>query len=59
MIEIIASDARIYGISSYTSQQLKQPCDIVVFAHRKLEIKTAPQKASGLRGAVRTCAMTS
>jgi type VI protein secretion system component Hcp len=59
VIEIIASDARIYCISSYTSTRLKQPCDIVVFAHRKLEIKTAPQQASGLRGAVRTCAMTS
>ena len=59
VIEIIASDARIYCISSYTSKRLRQPCDIVVFAHRKLEIKTAPQKASGLRGAVRTCAMTS
>ena len=59
VIEIIASDARIYCISSYTSKRLRQPCDIVVFAHRKLEIKTAPQQASGLRGAVRTCAMTS
>lgn len=59
VIEIIASEARIYGISSYTSQQLSQPCDVVVFAHRKLEIKTASQQASGLRGPVRTCAMTS
>lgn len=58
-IEIVASEARIYCIATYTSKQLAQPCDIVVFAHRKLEVKTAPQQTTGIRGAVRTCTMTS
>ncbi|HEX5390608.1 MAG TPA: type VI secretion system tube protein Hcp [Burkholderiaceae bacterium] len=58
VIEIVASDGRVANIVSYTSPRTHQACELISFAFRKLEIKSAPQQTSGQRGAVRTCTMT-
>ena len=57
-LELIGSEARIYAMASYTSERLAMPCGVVVCAFRKLQINSAQQQTSGLRGAVRTCSMT-
>ena len=57
-LEIIASEARVSNIVSYTSPRTQQACEAIFFNFRKLEVKSAPQQATGQRGAVRTCAMT-
>lgn len=58
VLEIIASEARVGNIVSYTSPRTQQACEAIFFNFRKLEVKSAPQQATGQRGAVRTCAMT-
>jgi len=58
VLEIIASDARVFTLVSYTSPRTLQACELIAFSFRGLEIKSAPQQASGQRGAVRTCTMT-
>jgi len=58
MLEIIASDARIASMVSYTSPRTQQACELLSFSFRALEIKSAQQQTSGQRGAVRTCSMT-
>lgn len=58
VLEIIASEARVGNIVSYTSPRTQQACEAIFFNFRKLEVKSAPQQTTGQRGAVRTCAMT-
>lgn len=58
VLEIIASEARISSIVSYTSPRTQQACELITFAFRSVEFKSAPQQTTGQRGAVRTCTMT-
>ncbi len=41
-----------------TGGQPKRPSEIIYFAFRKIEFRSAPQLDTGLRGAVRTCVLT-
>ena len=57
-LELLLEEARVHTQSLLTGGQPKRPCEIIYFAFRKIEIRSAPQLDTGLRGAVRTCVLT-
>ena len=57
-LELVLEGARITTHCMLTGGTPRRPCEIIYFMPRKLELKSAPQQQSGLRGAVRTCALT-
>jgi len=55
-LEIEIDKGRVAHFSILTPSRLKGvPCEVVAFAHQGIEIRSAPQAKTGLRGAVRTC----
>jgi len=54
----VFTEARVHTQSLLTGGNPKRPCEIVYFNFRKIEIRSAPQLDTGLRGAVRTCVLT-
>lgn len=58
MLEFVLENARITTQAILTGGTPRRPCEILAFAPRKLEIRSAPQQETGLRGAVRTCTLT-
>jgi type VI protein secretion system component Hcp len=58
MIEFRLTDAAIVFHSITTGGGSGVPIEVFALAYRELEISTAPQQASGLRGAVRSVQMT-
>jgi hypothetical protein len=57
-LEFLLEGARITTHCMLTGGNPRRPCEIIYFQPRKLELKSAPQQDSGLRGAVRTCTLT-
>ncbi len=57
-LEILLGGARIRRHAILTGGTPKRPCEILFFAYRKIEIRSAPQLASGQRGAVRSCVVS-
>jgi len=57
-LELHLEGARITTHAMLTGGNPRRPCEIIYFMPRKLELKSAPQQESGLRGAVRTCTIT-
>ena len=57
-LELLLEGARITTHCMLTGASPRRPFEIIYFMPRKLEIKSAPQQDSGLRGAVRTCTLT-
>jgi hypothetical protein len=57
-LEFLLEGARITTHCMLTGGNPRRPCEIIYFMPRKLELKSAPQQQSGLRGAVRTCTLT-
>lgn len=55
-LEIVVDRARLVLHCLLTGPGALGPCEVLGFAGRKFEVRSAPQQASGLRGAVRTCA---
>ncbi|SCX74731.1 type VI secretion system tube protein Hcp [Variovorax sp. EL159] len=51
--EIELTGGRVSQHAILTGGVPKRPCEIVVFSYRAIEIKSAPQLVSGIRGAVR------
>jgi type VI protein secretion system component Hcp len=58
MLEFVLSEARIDTHAFVTGGVPKRPREIIYFNYRKIEIRSAAQASTGLRGAVRTCVMT-
>ena len=54
-LEIELGQARLLNHTILTGPGPKRPREILQIEYRDLEIRTAPQGGSGLRGAVRTC----
>lgn len=54
-LEFVLDEARVVCHAILTGGKPKRPCDLIFLAYKKLEIRSAPQQQSGLRGAVRTC----
>ncbi|VWX55986.1 conserved hypothetical protein [Burkholderiales bacterium 8X] len=54
-LEFVLDEARIDAHCILTGGRPKRPCEIIFFGYRKIEIRSAPQKSSGQRGAVRSC----
>lgn len=54
-LEFVLEGARIDTHSILTGGIPRRPCEIIFFHYRKIEIRSAPQQVSGLRGAVRNC----
>ncbi|MBU1360202.1 MAG: type VI secretion system tube protein Hcp [Gammaproteobacteria bacterium] len=54
-LEFVLEGARVDTHSILTGGRPKQACEIVFFHFRKIEIRSAPQVKTGLRGAVRSC----
>jgi len=54
-LELIFDKVRIASMSILTASKLTGSCEILSFAYESLEIRSAPQLSSGMRGAVRTC----
>jgi type VI protein secretion system component Hcp len=54
MIEFRFTDAAIVFHSIITPPASSSPLEVMAIVYRQLQISTAPQQASGLRGAVRT-----
>lgn len=52
--EVILTGARVVSQAILTGGTPRQPREVTVFESRNVQIKTAPQLASGIRGAVRT-----
>lgn len=55
MLEFVLEGARISIHSILTGGRPVRPCEILYLKYRKIEIRSAPQKSSGQRGAVRSC----
>lgn len=55
VLEITIDKARMIMHTFLTGPGLNGPCEILGFAGKKFEVKSAPQQATGIRGAVRTC----
>lgn len=55
VLEIIIDKARLLVHSLLTGPSTLGPCEILGFAGRHFEVRSAPQEGTGLRGAVRTC----
>ncbi|HYP84220.1 type VI secretion system tube protein Hcp [Variovorax sp.] len=58
MLEFVLENARITTQAILTGGNPRRPCEIICLTPRKLEIRSAPQQQTGLRGAVRTCTLT-
>ncbi|MDM0044953.1 type VI secretion system tube protein Hcp [Variovorax dokdonensis] len=58
MLEFMLEEARIDTQAILTGGNPRRPCEIIYFMPRKMEIRSAPQQQTGLRGAVRTCMLT-
>jgi hypothetical protein len=56
-LEIVLEGARIDTHSILTGGSPRRPCEILFFRYRKIEIRSASQKGTGQRGAVRSCVM--
>jgi type VI secretion system (T6SS) effector Hcp len=54
-LEFVLTDARVHTHALLTGGQPKRPCEVIYFNYRRLDIRSAPQVDTGLRGAVRTC----
>ena len=57
-LEIVLEGARVDTHSILTGGSPRRPCEIIFFHFRKIEIRSAPQKGTGQRGAVRSCLMS-
>jgi len=57
-LEFVLSEARIDTQAFITGGTPRAPREIIYFNYRKMEIRSAPQGKTGLRGAVRTCVLT-
>lgn len=57
-LEFLLEGVRVNTHCVLTGGTPKRPCEIIYFQYRKMEIKSAPQKDTGQRGAVRTCTLT-
>jgi hypothetical protein len=55
-LELVMEGARVTTHSLVTGGRPKKAREIIYFAYRKLELRSAPQRNTGQRGAVRTCA---
>lgn len=55
VLEISVEKARLLVHALLTGPDALGPCEVLGFAGRHFEVKSAPQQGSGLRGAVRTC----
>lgn len=58
MFELKIEEAQITGQYFITAPGEVMLYEILVFSYRKIEIKTAPQQATGSRGATRECQIT-
>lgn len=58
MLEYLLEGARVRLHSMLTGGTPRRACEIILFGYRKIEIRSAPQKSSGQRGAVRSCVIT-
>jgi hypothetical protein len=58
MLEFMLEETRIDTQAILTGGNPRRPCEIIYFMPRKMEIRSAPQQQTGLRGAVRTCMLT-
>ncbi|WP_077002952.1 type VI secretion system tube protein Hcp [Variovorax sp. KK3] len=56
-LEILLEGARVDTHSILTGGTPRRPCEIIFFYYRKIELRSAPQKSTGQRGAVRSCVM--
>ena len=54
-LEFLLEGARVDTHSILTGGTPKRACEIIFFHYRKIEIRSAPQLRTGLRGAVRSC----
>ncbi|MDM0117241.1 type VI secretion system tube protein Hcp [Variovorax sp. J22R133] len=54
-LEFVMEGVRVRTHCILTGGKPKKPCEIIYFNYRKIEIKSAPQKNTGQRGAVRSC----
>jgi type VI protein secretion system component Hcp len=57
-LEFLLEDARIDAHCILTGGRPKRPCEIIFFGYRKIEIRSAAQKSTGQRGAVRSCVIS-
>jgi hypothetical protein len=58
--EVEINNGRVASYSVFTPAILDgMPCEVICFAHQGLEIRSAPQLQTGMRGAVRTCNLNS
>lgn len=55
VLEIQVEKARLLVHSLLTGPGTLGPCEVLGFAGRRFEVKSAAQEGSGIRGAVRTC----
>lgn len=55
-LEIVVDKARLVVHCLLTAPGSDGPSEVLGFAGRKFEVRSAPQQGSGLRGGVRTCA---
>lgn len=58
MVEFIFEGARVSEIALLTGGAVGVPSEIIRFGYRVMKIQSAPQLASGLRGAVSTCELS-
>ena len=58
MLEFLLEGARVEVHSILTGGKPRRAREIIFFGYRKIEIRSAPQKTSGQRGAVRSCVFT-
>jgi hypothetical protein len=54
-LEFEATGAMLTQQTFFTGHPSGKPAEIVAFAYRRFEIRSAPQDGAGQRGAVRTC----
>lgn len=57
-LEFEFEGARVAEIALLTGGAVGGPCEVLRFGYRTLRIHSAPQQATGARGAVRTCELT-
>jgi hypothetical protein len=58
-LELSMEGARVKTHTMLVGGRPQRPSELVTVAYRKLEIRSAPQTATGARGAVRTCTLLS
>ncbi|RZL96397.1 MAG: hypothetical protein EOP82_00805 [Variovorax sp.] len=57
-LEFLLEGARVDAQCILTGGTPRRPCEIIFFQYRKIEIRSAPQMITGLRGAVRSCMLS-